>query len=180
MSGCSRPSSGLRTPPTTSAGGSPARCATRGPSASWRRSGAPDRAGLARARKTPRTPHGPSDKTRRESGGDADPFGGPVRPEWFRVRHDDPSRIPNPSPDRDPHPQARAHTWAWILALVALIAVTSLAVAVSVSVWLVPPYLVLMSLILIPPGRLGFAADRAGTGRGPGPIADPVTSEAEV
>ncbi len=96
------------------------------------------------------------------------------------MRHDDPSTTPNPSPSRDPRPQARARSWAWTLALAALMALTSLAVASSVSAWLVPPYLVLMSLILFPTGRRDLAAVREGTGSGPGPIAGPVADGAEV
>lgn len=49
----------------------------------------------------------------------------------------------------------RVLAWPWPLATAALVTVTSCAVGVYASAWLVPPYLVLMALILGVPGGRG-------------------------
>ena len=87
------------------------------------------------------------------------------------MRHDDPSITPGPSNVPDSSPRARIRVWLWAGFLGVLIGLTSLALALWASSWLVPPYLLLMALILFPPGRGG---DTAGLeGPRPRPVPNP-------
>ncbi|MHC5545007.1 hypothetical protein ACYOEI_42770, partial [Singulisphaera rosea] len=70
-------------------------------------------------------------------------------PERFRVRYDDPSITSSPASTSDSQTPRRAHALAWYLGFAVLVALTSLALT-TVSVWMVAPYLVLMSWILLP------------------------------
>ncbi len=64
--------------------------------------------------------------------------------------------------------QGQARAWTWPTVLVVLILLTSLSVA-SVSAWLVLPYLILMSLILLPTAlRRDAASVELGSGSGAG------------
>ena len=85
--------------------------------------------------------------------------------------HDDPSITPGPSNVPDSSPRARVRVWLWVGFLGVLIGLTSLALALWASSWLVPPYLLLMALILFPPGR---GEDTAGLeGPRPQPVPNP-------
>ena len=85
--------------------------------------------------------------------------------------HDDPSITPGPSNVPDSSPRARVRVWLWAGFLGVLIGLTSLALALWASSWLVPPYLLLMALILFPPGR---GEDTAGLeGPRPQPVPNP-------
>jgi len=74
------------------------------------------------------------------------------------VRDDESPSTVSPPPAVGPRPSVRSYARAWAgpLALGLLGGATSLALAWYASAWLVPPYLVLMALVLgVPPVRIG-------------------------
>ena len=86
----------------------------------------------------------------------------------FGVRQNVPTTTRRPLSTFGRRSPVQARAWAWPTMLVVLILLTSLAVA-SVSAWLVLPYLILMSLILLPTAlRRDDATRDLGAGSGAG------------